>query len=245
MDWFYINFIEKQLKFYVSEHKMNEISTSVEHFESNFDKTTSIPKMQSTSQPFLPMLEKKFSYFNSFLYLAHNPIIKYNESMAPRKEMATAISSTAAFNNRRRREFPSSSSVRFKRNSLTTTIERTKSLSSGFSSNSGSSGRNSGAFAKTRHYSTENWLISNQGASNGLGGNDEVDFENWKLTVNEALSNTLLMFFAGYETTSSAIGFCCHVISSLTEQRDKLVDEIKEYWDEIKPYLERYGWFYL
>ena len=59
------------------------------------------------------------------------------------------------------------------------------------------------------------------------------DFENWKLSINEALSNTLLMFFAGYETTSSAIAFCCHILATHPEQREKLLEEIKENWQEL------------
>ena len=44
------------------------------------------------------------------------------------------------------------------------------------------------------------------------------EFEAWKLTINEALTNSLLMLFAGYETTSSAIGlvlrslFCFEIV---------------------------------
>ena len=48
------------------------------------------------------------------------------------------------------------------------------------------------------------------------------DVENWRLTLSEALNNTLLMFFAGYETTSSAISFCFKIISSMPGERDKV-----------------------
>jgi cytochrome P450 len=32
------------------------------------------------------------------------------------------------------------------------------------------------------------------------------------------------MFFAGYETTSSAVAFCCHVLAQLPDEKDKLLD---------------------
>lgn len=33
-------------------------------------------------------------------------------------------------------------------------------------------------------------------------------------------------------------GFCCHVLTKLPEQRDKLLDEIKDYWTELSYNLD-------
>lgn len=48
------------------------------------------------------------------------------------------------------------------------------------------------------------------------------------------------MLFAGYETTSSAIGFCLHVLTELPDERDKLLTEIKENWKSLSYNLEKY-----
>jgi cytochrome P450 len=41
------------------------------------------------------------------------------------------------------------------------------------------------------------------------------------------------MFFAGYETTSSAVAFCCHVLAQLPDEKDKLLDEIHEFEQDL------------
>jgi cytochrome P450 len=105
--------------------------------------------------------------------------------------------------------------------------------------------------AKSRHHSTELWSVEEETRlgkasrksstrSSKSGETESEEFENWRLTLNEALNNTLLMFFAGYETTSSAITYCFKVLSSMPEQRQKLNDEIKQYWDELSVNMEKY-----
>ena len=100
--------------------------------------------------------------------------------------------------------------------------------------------------SKQRKFSTEQWLYKQDRENINKYRNYDLnsaptnvtflteinsdDFENWKLTINEAISNSLLMFFAGYETTSSALAFCCHVIAKLPQERNKLIEEIRENW---------------
>ena len=47
------------------------------------------------------------------------------------------------------------------------------------------------------------------------------------LTMNEAESNFLLIFFAGFETTSAALAFTCHVLSHNKAECNKLINEFK------------------
>jgi hypothetical protein len=105
---------------------------------------------------------------------------------------------------------------------------------------------------RQRNFSTEQWLYSHDKTSTQnkqvkqnnhplISELDETeDFENWKLTINEAITNSLLMFFAGYETTSSAIAFCCKVLSIMPEQREKLLDEIAENFEELNFNFEKH-----
>lgn len=48
------------------------------------------------------------------------------------------------------------------------------------------------------------------------------------LTIQEALSNSLLMFFAGYETTANAIAFATFIISTNSIERDRLIVELNQ-----------------
>ena len=48
------------------------------------------------------------------------------------------------------------------------------------------------------------------------------------LSLDEIKSNTLLMFFAGFETTSTAIAFAIHVLKTNKEELSRLKNEIKE-----------------
>ena len=71
MDWFYINFIEKYLMKYALE---NNLDPSNSLFKLNEDQRRS--RLQSFNN--FKTDDKKFSFFNTFLYLTHNRIIKYN-----------------------------------------------------------------------------------------------------------------------------------------------------------------------
>lgn len=238
MAWFYANFINKHLILFADTHSP-EAAGSADLF--SFEKSDTVRsrsiRLQSQSQQ---LFDAKFNYFNSFLYLACNPIMRYNEHLLNRK--STGINANQP---RHKRGY----SVRNEKiSSVSSSLhERTKSLSSNVSLNSLCSSASGGSEKKTRHYSTENWLLKQKDSENDSSSpNSKIvdlesdDFENWKFTINEALNNTLLMFFAGFETTSSAIAFCCHVLSTLPEQREKLLDEMRENWDVLSYNLEKF-----
>jgi cytochrome P450 len=153
--------------------------------------------------------QRGFGYFDSFIFLTFNPIIKYNQNESAYfrtkpftiRNRAYTSSDKDSMNNKMNRE---------RRNSLNAMFK--------FPANS--------RFKPTPRRKLYSTSITNEIESQ--------DFENWKLTIDEALSNTLLMFFAGYETTAATISFCCKILSLLPEEREKLVDEIRDHAKELQ-----------
>ena len=206
MDWFVENFINKHLQLYSDTKDASASSLN-------------------TSDPKYPT--RRFGYLNSFLYLTYNPIFKYNQAETTQRR-------TSILNQFRKRAFtttdfnaiseaPSSmppfiydKKLRCYSNDLSNSPDNNvekKFRSTRFSVSSESRSRIKSSLS-TNYLTTEL---------------ETEEFENWKLSINEALSNTLLMFFAGYETTSSAIAFCCHVLIQMPEQKTKLLEEIGVY----------------
>jgi hypothetical protein len=256
MDWFFINFIQKHFALYASSSAANGATEAVDvtKFVSGGKNASAVSsKHRSPSMAQLPpsLSDRGFGYFNSFLFLCYNPIIKYHQNEttsmrkvnfqkeAPRNRALTIAESTETDG---WQAAPSAKYLETKRRSL------------GMGISSGVLRTSVSVSSKTRHYSSES-LSGLSSASGGeiprgrtfstasiLNTNDieSSDFDSWKLTVKEALSNALLMFFAGYETTSSALGFCCHVLAQLPEQREKLLDEIRENWSELSYNLKKH-----
>ena len=234
MDWFYINFIEKYLIKYTLE---NNLDPKYSLAKLNEDQRRS--RLQSFNN--FKADEKKFSFFNTFLYLTHNRIIKYNPNEINNSNRGNNRMDTIKENSTYSRRGSFSS----RNGSLSGSLPKIRSLSSSFQQPTISSKE------KKRHYSTDLWSdeepkslrrLSRKSSSQiKINETESEDFENWRLTLNEALNNSLLMFFAGYETTSSAISFSIKIISSLPEQRDKLIDEIKEYWKELSVNMNKFS----
>ena len=169
---------------------------------------------------------RKFGYFNSFLFLTYNPIIKYNQNETSNRKVSVLKDLSGFSGNEENKK-------------LRTLSESRPRISSQRSS------------IKSRHFSSadatdlkRNKKVRIKSFSSSFSNLNELpneEFEDWKLTIEEALSNTLLMFFAGFETTSSAIAFCSHVINKLPEQKFKLIEEIKENWKALSFNLDKYG----
>jgi cytochrome P450 len=244
MGWFYFNFINKHVILFTKES-----STQNQHSDSNSNRQNKNSRLQTQANSSNSMSDRKFGYFNSFLYLTYNPIIKYNQNESPYRKISVVKEIPIA----QRRLF---SHIEREKSSTTPYThaaklndkyrERRNSLNSMFKAPDEQE-------IKQRHFSTDFWANDDESkvkkarktrlASASLMTTKDIeseDFENWKLTINEALANTLLMFFAGYETTSSAIGFCGKVISALPDQRQKLIDEIKENWKELSKFLSKH-----
>ncbi|CAF0715204.1 unnamed protein product [Brachionus calyciflorus] len=229
MFWFYSNFIQKNLIIYTQEQNEEEISAGQEdsylNFKNNNNKI-STTRLASQSQNLGKFITRKqFCYFNSFLFLTYMPIIKYNQSDTVKKRINSVSDSMRT----KKARLPSLSTINELKKQRNISSYNKKLEENNFTN------------SRNRMYSIDR-LDNKVDLKPKFITNDleTEDFENWKLTVNEALSNTLLMFFAGYETTSTAITFCCKVISSLPEQREKLLDEIKDNWHSLKFNLEKY-----
>lgn len=129
---------------------------------------------------------RNFGYLNSFLYLTYNSIFKSPQSETTTRRQSYRqryASTTAAYeqpNKFKRGRNYSLARNDFMQHPVSNPIERKKSLTS---------------------YLSVSSLLKDD-----MKEYEVEEFESWKLTVNEALNNSLLMFFAGYETTSSAIG---------------------------------------
>ena len=217
MDWFYKNFISKNLlihntnmNFQKDSSKKETLNSIEEFIVEDFSRTgqnsfLKRPTRTSRSKTILQMqmLNKKpFCFFDSFLFLTENPIVKYNSEIQNRK-MSTlkpmpsilkkiftktknlscsSYSQLAnnkenmAKNKERRRSFDAPLNNLNEDNSTNFWIGK-ENMDSGLNTTRGK--LNSQSFMQSGYFQTGD------------------DFENWKLTLNEALSNTLLMFFAG------------------------------------------------
>jgi hypothetical protein len=251
MDWFYKNFISKNLLIYIKNAKnQNGLSRreplfSVEEYpvedfgkaSQNFHSSTSTRTSRSQMQK---LNAKPFCYFDSFLFLTKNPIIKYNQSEMSNRKMSTLKPMPSvikkAFTKTKNLSCSSYSQIMNNKETMKKNKERRRSfndplndLNEEISANFWIDNENkSSRLKKTR---------GNLNSTSDFQMGD--DFENWKLTLNEALSNTLLMFFAGYETTSSAISFCCKILTTMPEQREKLLEEIKENLNELEHLINK------
>lgn len=217
MDWFYKNFISKNLLIhntnmnFQKDSSKKETLNSIEEFIvedfSRMGQNSFLKRQNRTSRSKtilqMQMLNKKpFCFFDSFLFLTENPIVKYNSEIQNRK-MSTlkpmppvlkksftktknlscsSYSQPAnnkenmAKNKERRRSFDAPLNNLNEDNSTNFWIGK-ENIDSGLNTTRGK--LNSQSFMQSSYFQTGD------------------DFENWKLTLNEALSNTLLMFFAG------------------------------------------------
>lgn len=230
MSWFYSNFIEKHLIIYTQENgDISKLRRNSEknnsHLSFRAEPNMAHMRLQSQSQNLNNFINRKqFCYLNSFLSLTYIPILKYNQNENARR-LPNSVKDFS--DNRRSARLPSLSKIdEIKKNNESIRILKKDENRARLSSID----RFSKLQSRTRLKSSN--LI--------LNDLEAEDFENWKLTVNEALSNTLLMFFAGYETTSTAITFCCKAISTMPEQREKLIDEINQNWDKLKLNLDKF-----
>nr|QEV83806.1 cytochrome P450 [Brachionus rotundiformis] len=228
MSWFYSNFIQKHLIMYtqengdISKHRRNSDDS---HLSFGAEPNRANIRLQSQSQNLNNFINRKqFCYLNSFLSLTYIPILKYNQNENGRK----MLNSVKDFGESRR-------SARLPSLSKMDELKKKKDNLS-FLKKEDNRARIS-SIDRFNRMESRSRLKSSTLILNDL---ETEDFENWKLTINEALSNTLLMFFAGYETTSTAITFCCKAISTLPEQKEKLLDEINENWDKLKFNLEKF-----
>ncbi len=160
---------------------------------------------------------RDFGYLNSFLYLTYNLILKDQQTDTLKNQYRARAFTVTGYKSLNNQSDSVENQLRYRKfsmhsNRLPEKAELTSTLNS---------------------YMSINNLIKEDLYECNM---DELKL--WKLSVDEALSNTLLMFFAGYETTSSALGFCCHVLIKIPEQRDKLLDEIKDFWSELSFNLE-------
>nr|AHL88988.1 cytochrome p450 3046A1 [Brachionus koreanus] len=230
MSWFYSNFIEKHLIIYTQENgdvlKLRANSESNDsHLGFRAGPNRAHMRLQSQSQNLNNFINRKqFCYLNSFLSLTYIPILKSNQSENGRR----VLNSVKDFSeSRRSARLPSLSKIdEIKKNN-----ESAKFLKKDENRARHPSIDRLGRLQSRSRLKSSNLILNDL---------ESEDFENWKLTVNEALSNTLLMFFAGYETTSTAITFCCKAISTMPEQREKLLDEIKQNWAKLKFNLEKF-----
>lgn len=230
MNWFYSNFIQKHLILYTQENE--DIAKLVpnsddSHFNFKTEPYRAHMRLQSQSQNLNNFINRKqFCYLNSFLSLTYIPILKYSQNENGRK----MLNSVKDFSESRR-------SARLPSLSKIDEIKKNKEIVSQLKKEDKRTRTRLSSIDRFARLESRSRLKSSSLILNDL---ESEDFENWKLTVNEALSNTLLMFFAGYETTSTAITFCCKAISTMPEQKEKLLDEINQNWDKLKFNLEKY-----
>ena len=135
--------------------------------------------------------QRKFGYLNSFLSLTKSSIFKY-----PKNNL----------NNRLRVHHPFRENIRSRVLTSTNTVDspRMRSFSDRHNSNS-----EMNANKKTRTLSNDvrnlELMSSKKHRMSYLSTGiltketESNEFENWKLSIDEAISNSLLMLFAGYE----------------------------------------------
>ena len=149
--------------------------------ETNTEKVTNTKQVDSSNK----LSNRGFGYLNSFLYLTYNSIFKNPQYETVRRQSyrqryashRTPNEQPSKFNKTRKYSVAQNDMVKHAVSNLS---ERKKSQTS--------------------------YLSISSLVKDDLKENEMEEFESWTLTVNEALNNSLLMFFAGYETTSSAIG---------------------------------------
>ncbi|RNA03299.1 cytochrome P450 3A29-like [Brachionus plicatilis] len=230
MSWFYSNFIQKHLIIYTQENddisKLRQAAENTESYLSfGAEPNRAQVRLQSQSQNLNNFINRKqFCYLNSFLNLTYIPILKYTQNENGRR-MLNSVRDLGE--SRRPARLPSLSK-----------IDEIKKKCGDFSSSKREENR--ARLSSIDRFSRPESRSRLKSSTLILNDLESEDFENWKLTVNEALSNTLLMFFAGYETTSTAITFCCKAISTMPEQREKLLDEISQNWEKLKFNLEKF-----
>lgn len=149
------------------------------------------------------MQSPPFGYLNSFLYLTYNSIFKDTQTDGLRKQTyqsrqrALTVSGYKALSS-----VSEEPKTKFKFRNFS--IRESESIAS--SSLRVKSKSSAAAAAENSFDFRKSFLSIRDLVKEDLKEYDLEEYESWKLTVNEALSNSLLMFFAGYETTSSALG---------------------------------------
>lgn len=231
MDWFHTKFVNKHLALYASKSSENSY---LDNNENTVFSTSSVLNQDADSKSTTSTINKsrKFGYLNSFLSLTTNPIFKYPKNNLNTRIKINPIRETLL----RNRAFTSSSEKYAIQN------PRIRSLSERYSENNITNRyRTFSNDFKNLDIKNKKQRMSYISTSVLTKETESNEFENWKLTIDEALSNSLLMLFAGYETTSSTIGFCCHVLARIPEERVKLLEEIRENWKDLSYNLDKYN----
>ena len=87
--------------------------------------------------------------------------------------------------------------------------------------------------------SNDDKILTNDKESTGVENNrmNEKRFRNSKsLTKDEVISNAVLFYEAGYETTSTALGFISHFLVTRQDIQDKVRDEVNELYANEKKF---------
>lgn len=187
--------VERSKKFFnTNVFKLSWFADPMDWFFENFiqkhlllySDDKNIEKLAANDKESTVSNNRNFGYLNSFLYLTYNSIFKStkSEKTTRRQSYRQRYASTTA-NDQQSNQFKRGRTYSLARNNImqypiSHPNERKKSMNS---------------------YLSVGSLLKDD-----LNEYEVEEFESWKLTVNEALNNSLLMFFAGYETTSSAIG---------------------------------------
>ena len=216
MDWFYKNFIIKNLSIYKNmnsyrDFSKREMSNSIEDFnvedlkrtgQSFFSNSPNRTVRGKTNLQMQIQNKKNFCFFDSFIFLTKNPIIKYNSDfqnrkMSSLKPMPSGIKK--AFTKTKNLSCSSYSQLTNNKEGMMKNRERRRSFNVPLNNLNVDVSENFW-IDKENMNSQLNLTRGKLNSSSFMPANDlklEDDFENWKLTLNEALSNTLLMFFAG------------------------------------------------
>ena len=80
---------------------------------------------------------------------------------------------------------------------------------------------------------SDNESNSNEVKQNGVknGKSKQINKSIIKLTDDEIKSNAVLFFEAGYETTSTALGFMAHILVNYPEVQEKIREEVKQLYE--------------
>jgi hypothetical protein len=189
MDWFHAKFINKHLLLYSADSsKSSETTEQTDLFSTASSNSNKEPEPEKSSNLFTA---RKFGYLNSFLLLTTNSIFKYpKNNLNNRLKIYNPI-----IDNMRNRALTSAGSI---------DSPKIRSFSDRHNSNS----ENSNNSKKTRTFSNDFHNLDKINKKHRMSylstsiltkETESNEFENWKLSIDEAISNSLLMLFAGYE----------------------------------------------
>lgn len=65
-----------------------------------------------------------------------------------------------------------------------------------------------------------------------LAAQDPTLPDSKKMTVDEVLAQSVIFLIAGYETSSTTLGFACYSLATNADIQEKLQKEIDSVWDD-------------